>query len=110
MPDPRAHVGLYPGTFDPITRGHLDVIARGARLVERLVVGVAANVGKQPLMDLEERVECVAHEVAPIAAETARLLAAPDHLDAVLRGGAARARALAEPIVSQAERIVGFLK
>ena len=70
MPDPRAHVGLYPGTFDPITRGHLDVIARGARLVERLVVGVAANVGKQPLMDLQERVECVAHEVAPIAADT----------------------------------------
>ena len=70
MPDPRAHVGLYPGTFDPITRGHLDVIARGARLVERLVVGVAANIGKQPLMELEERVECVAHEVAPIAADT----------------------------------------
>ena len=63
------HVGLYPGTFDPITRGHLDVIARGARLVERLVVGVAANVGKQPLMSLAERVECVAHEVAPVADE-----------------------------------------
>ena len=67
---PRPHVGLYPGTFDPITRGHLDVIARGARLVERLVIGVAANIGKQPLMGLAERVECVTHEVAPIAKDT----------------------------------------
>ena len=70
MPDTLPHVGLYPGTFDPITRGHLDVIARGARLVERLVIGVAANVGKQPLMGLEERVECVTQEVAPIAIDT----------------------------------------
>ena len=77
MPDDRAppppssaHVGLYPGTFDPITRGHLDVISRGARLVERLVVGVAANIGKQPLMSLAERVECVTHEVASIAQDT----------------------------------------
>ncbi|NPD66390.1 pantetheine-phosphate adenylyltransferase [Lichenicola cladoniae] len=74
MPEPMPHVGLYPGTFDPITRGHLDVIARGARLVERLVVGVAANVGKQPLMTLEERVECVTHEVKPIAADTGTVI------------------------------------
>lgn len=71
VPVPLPHVGLYPGTFDPITRGHLDIIARGARLVERLVIGVAANVGKQPLMGLDERVECVTHEVAPIAKDTA---------------------------------------
>jgi len=70
MPDRPAHVGLYPGTFDPITRGHLDIIARAARLVERLVVAVAANVGKGPLMSLEERVDCVANEVAPIAADS----------------------------------------
>ncbi|MBE7209645.1 MAG: pantetheine-phosphate adenylyltransferase [Gluconacetobacter diazotrophicus] len=70
MPEGRTHVGLYPGTFDPITRGHLDIIGRGARLVERLVVGVASNVGKQPLMMLDERVECVRQEVAPIAKDT----------------------------------------
>ena len=64
MADTALHVGLYPGTFDPVTNGHLDVIARAARLVQRLVVGVAANIGKQPLMGLEERVECVATEVA----------------------------------------------
>jgi pantetheine-phosphate adenylyltransferase len=70
MSDVRQHVGFYPGTFDPITRGHLDVITRGARLVERLVVGVAANIGKQPLMSLDERVECVAHETKMVAKET----------------------------------------
>ena len=70
MPEGRTHVGLYPGTFDPITRGHLDIIGRGARLVERLVVGVASNVGKQPLMTLDERVSCVRHEVAPISTAT----------------------------------------
>lgn len=61
---------LYPGTFDPVTNGHLDVIARAARLVDRLVVGVAINAGKGPLFPLEERVEIVGAEVAPVAART----------------------------------------
>ena len=60
-------VALYPGTFDPVTNGHLDVIGRAARLVDRLVVGVAINIGKGPLFELEERVELVRAEVAPIA-------------------------------------------
>ncbi len=64
--EPGLHVGLYPGTFDPVTNGHLDVIGRAARLVQRLVVAVAANVGKQPLMDLDERVQCVGDAVAAI--------------------------------------------
>lgn len=63
-------VGLYPGTFDPVTNGHLDVISRGARLLDRLVIGVAINIGKGPLFPLTERVELVQAEAATIAART----------------------------------------
>ena len=63
-------VGLYPGTFDPIHNGHIDVIARGARLVDRLVVGVAINIGKGPLFELDERLDLVARECAGITART----------------------------------------
>jgi pantetheine-phosphate adenylyltransferase len=67
-------IALYPGTFDPVTNGHLDVIGRAARLVDRLVVGVAINIGKGPLFDLEERVDLVRAEVAPIAARTGTVI------------------------------------
>ena len=63
-------VGLYPGTFDPITNGHLDIIGRAARMFSHLVVGVAANAGKGPFFPLAERVELVTKEVAPIADRT----------------------------------------
>lgn len=49
-------IGVYPGTFDPVTNGHLDIISRAARMLDHLVVGVAINAGKGPLFDLEERV------------------------------------------------------
>jgi len=62
--------GLYPGTFDPVTKGHRDIICRAARLVDRLVIGVAINRDKGPLFSLEERVAMVEDAVAPIAAET----------------------------------------
>jgi pantetheine-phosphate adenylyltransferase len=62
-----ARVGLYPGTFDPVTNGHMDVIGRAARLVDRLVVGVSINIGKGPLFPLEERVELVRAETAKVA-------------------------------------------
>jgi pantetheine-phosphate adenylyltransferase len=63
-------VGLYPGTFDPVTNGHLDVISRAARLLDRLVIGVAINIGKGPLFPLAERVELVQAEAETIAART----------------------------------------
>jgi pantetheine-phosphate adenylyltransferase len=63
-------VGVYPGTFDPVTNGHLDIIGRAARLVDRLVIGVAENTGKGPLFAVDERVELVRAECDPIAART----------------------------------------
>jgi len=59
--------GIYPGTFDPITFGHIDIIKRSLTLVDRLVVGVAVNAGKGPLFGLDERVQLVNHCVAPFA-------------------------------------------
>ena len=55
-------VGLYPGTFDPLTLGHLDIIARAAKIVDRLVIGVAINRDKAPLFTLEERCAMVSQE------------------------------------------------
>jgi len=66
-PAHKTRIGLYPGTFDPVTNGHLDVIARAARLLDKLVVGVAINTGKGPLFSLEERVELVTAEIHAIA-------------------------------------------
>ena len=57
-------VGLYPGTFDPITNGHLDIIGRAVKLVDRLVVGVAVNAGKGPMFSVEERTATVMAETA----------------------------------------------
>src|SRR6266404_8072889 len=62
MTQPR--VGIYPGTFDPITNGHTDIIRRAVRVVDRLVIGVARNDGKGPLFATDERVEIVRDEVA----------------------------------------------
>ena len=55
---------LYPGTFDPITRGHADIIRRAARLVDRLIIGVTTNPSKNPMFDTEERLAMVKREVA----------------------------------------------
>ena len=62
--------GLYPGTFDPVTHGHLDIIGRATALVDRLVIGVAINRDKGPLFTLEERVGMLEREVAKIAGRT----------------------------------------
>jgi len=59
-------IGLYPGTFDPITLGHTDIIHRAAKLVDRLIIGVAINEAKRPLFALEERVATVERECAEL--------------------------------------------
>ena len=57
-------IGLYPGTFDPMTLGHADIIRRGAKLVDRLIVGVTTNPSKDPMFTPDERMEMVRAEVA----------------------------------------------
>ena len=69
MPD---RLGLYPGTFDPITRGHLDIIQRATKVVDRLVIAVAVSDGKEPLFGLDERVQMMKDEVATLGADVAK--------------------------------------
>src|SRR3954447_2659896 len=61
--------GVYPGTFDPITLGHMDIIRRGAKLVDRLVIGVTTNPSKSPMFSVEERMAMVRREIAGIGGE-----------------------------------------
>jgi pantetheine-phosphate adenylyltransferase len=61
-------IGVYPGTFDPITKGHIDIIRRSAKLVDKLVIGVSTNPSKSPLFTLEERVNHVRTAAADITA------------------------------------------
>jgi len=63
----RPHIGVYPGTFDPVTLGHVDIIRRGAHLVDRLVVGVTTNPSKEPMFTVAERMAMVRREVADLA-------------------------------------------
>ena len=62
----KQRVGVYPGTFDPITLGHLDIIRRGAHLVDRLVIGITTNPSKEPMFTVAERMVMVRREVADI--------------------------------------------
>ncbi len=64
-------IGVYPGTFDPLTLGHLDIIRRGAHLVDRLVIGVTTNPSKQPMFTVAERMVMVEREIADIPGEIA---------------------------------------
>lgn len=64
----KQRVGVYPGTFDPITFGHLDIIRRGVHLVDRLVIGVTTNPSKEPMFTVAERIEMVKRETADLPA------------------------------------------
>jgi len=68
---------IYPGTFDPITLGHCDIISRATRVADRLVVGVASNPGKGPMFDLDERVELVREEVMHLNTNQAEVTVRP---------------------------------
>lgn len=62
-------IGVYPGTFDPVTLGHLSIVRRGAKLVDRLVIGVTTNPSKSPMFTLAERLASVEREVAPLGGD-----------------------------------------
>ena len=66
----KERIGVYPGTFDPLTLGHLDIIRRGAHLVDRLVIGVTTNPSKEPMFTVAERMEAVRREVGDMAGVT----------------------------------------
>jgi len=72
--DKKQRIGLYPGTFDPVTNGHIDIISRSSRLMDKLVIGVAINTGKGPLFSVEERVELVQAEVREIASRNGTVI------------------------------------
>jgi len=60
-------IAVYPGSFDPVTNGHLDIVERGAGLFDKLIVAVAKNPGKEPLFTLDERVEMLAKSVSHLS-------------------------------------------
>ena len=62
-------IGIYPGTFDPVTLGHMDIIRRGAKLVDRLIIGVTTNPSKSPMFADEERIAMVKREVSGVAGD-----------------------------------------
>jgi len=66
----KVRIGLYPGTFDPITLGHIDIIKRASLLVDRLVIGVAINRDKSPLFKLDERVQMIEAECSGLSSRT----------------------------------------
>ena len=71
-------VGVYPGTFDPVTSGHMEVVRRSLRLVDKLVIGPATNIGKGPLFSLQERIDIIKDDIADFSeTDKARIQIAP---------------------------------
>ena len=87
-------IGVYPGTFDPLTLGHLDIIRRGAHLVDRLVIGVTTNPSKEPMFSVAERLAMVRREIGDIPGDIAVVefdsllmdFAVREHATIILRG------------------------
>ena len=87
-------IGVYPGTFDPVTLGHMDIIRRGAKLVDRLVIGVTTNPSKSPMFTLAERLAMVEREVATIGGDISVVsfdsllmdFAEREHASVIIRG------------------------
>ena len=73
MKQREALIGVYPGTFDPITFGHMDIISRATRVVDHLIVAVAHNAGKGPLFSIDERVQMVRDELGEIETNNAKV-------------------------------------
>ncbi len=70
----KKRIGIYPGTFDPITLGHMDIIERGAKLVDELIIGVTTNAAKSPMFSDDERIAMVKREVAGIGDDSIRVI------------------------------------
>ena len=71
-------IGVYPGTFDPVTSGHMEIIRRSLRLVDKLVIGPATNIGKGPLFSLQERIDIIKDDIADFSeVDKARIQIAP---------------------------------
>jgi pantetheine-phosphate adenylyltransferase len=84
-------IGVYPGTFDPVTNGHLDIIRRAQKLVDHLIIAVAVNIGKGPMFDFDERIAIVREEVTALEPVTCTLEVQP--FEGLLTGFAEQAGA-----------------
>ena len=118
MNTPRERVAVYPGSFDPLTNGHVDIILRGARLFDRIIVAILRNAEKQPLFTFDER-ESMAREVGPLLAETRET--AHNRIQAARQGGDANIRPQAPFVPEQTagienrvlvalQRLAGYLQ
>ena len=59
-------IGIYPGTFDPMTNGHLNIIQRSLKVVDKLIIDVADNLNKKPLLSIDERKKIITHDIYPL--------------------------------------------
>ena len=59
-------IGVYPGTFDPMTKGHLNIVKRSLKIVDKLIIGVADNLNKKPLLTIDERIEIIHYDISSI--------------------------------------------
>ena len=75
----RGRIGIYPGTFDPITVGHMDIIKRALKVVDKLIIGVALDTGKEPVFGLEMRAKLVREDIKKLGKDASRIQVKPFH-------------------------------